>query len=396
MQTAIVSGPIANKAGNGGNAWAMLNWVLGLRELGIDAYFVEQLDREAWDIPADVALTDSEQGRYFASVMRYFGLESRSALIAGTGEESVGLDWDDILRIGRDADLLINVSGHMTVEPLKGLPAIRAYLDLDPGYTQIWEAGGIGGSRLDGHDIYFTVGTNIGTPCCALPTLGLTWHHTWQPIPLGTCSSAEAGIGFTTVGSWRGAYSALEYEGMMYGIKAHEFRRFVELPRLVAASFTLALDIHPGDDRDIQALDQHGWQLVDPLREVGSPEAFQHFVARSMAEFSAAQGMYVQSRSGWLSDRTARYLASGKPVLVQDTGIERLLPLGEGLLVFSTLAEAVTGIEQIQEQYRHHAEAARSLAREHFAAKKVLGAFLDRVESKSRERRSFCAVGRMN
>jgi hypothetical protein len=165
----------------------------------------------------------------------------------------------------------------------------------------------------------------------------------------------------------------------MYGLKAHEFRKVASLPERVPQSFEVALHIHPADEQDHSLLKRHGWQIVDPMQAAANPDSFRKYVRDSGAEFSVAQGVYVDTNSGWFSDRTVRYLASGKPVLVQDTGFARFLPVGEGLLSFRTLQEAEAGATEIARNYEHHCRAARALAEEYFDSDRVLGRLLDDI-----------------
>jgi hypothetical protein len=164
-----------------------------------------------------------------------------------------------------------------------------------------------------------------------------------------------------------------------YGLKVHEFRKFVELPRLIDSPCEIALDIHPEEEMDLQMLRENGWRLVDPKTAAGDPKRYRHYVQQSAAEFSAVQGIYVDTHSGWFSDRTVRYLASGKPALVQDTGFSQNLPVGEGLIAFRTLEEAVAGAEAIAGDYHRHSGAARHIAEQHFDSDKVLSKMLEEV-----------------
>jgi hypothetical protein len=181
---------------------------------------------------------------------------------------------------------------------------------------------------------------------------------------------------FTTVASWRGAYGSLTVHGTSYGLKVHEFRRFVAVPRSIPQRVEIALDIHPGDVRDRDLLLDHGWHLVDPRENAGDPESYRAYLAQSGGEFSVAQGIYVGTRSGWFSDRTACYLACGKPVVVQDTGFGDSYPVGEGLLAFSTGSEAIRAAECIALDYQRHSRAARALAERYFDSDVVLSAIL--------------------
>src|SRR5262249_28760948 len=180
-----------------------------------------------------------------------------------------------------------------------------------------WHAAGSIGPRLAGHDFYYTIGANIGSADCAVPTNGLSWRSTRPPVVLEhwPVHSDRSFDRFTTVASWRGTYGPVQNTGKTYGLKVHEFRKFLDLARRNGAKFEIALQIDPADKRDIDALVTTGWFLVDPKKMCGTPDAFRDYVASSGAEFSAAQSIYVDTHSGWFSDRTVRYLASGRPAL---------------------------------------------------------------------------------
>jgi hypothetical protein len=223
-----------------------------------------------------------------------------------------------------------------------------------------------------------TVGGNLGDAGCAIPTCGLDWMPTLPPVELSEWpASPGAGCRFTSVVSWRGPFGPIEYEGHTYGLRVHELRRFAELPRRTSAIFELALDIDEADAADRHNLEQKGWVLADPRAAAGDPWRYRAYVQGSSAELMTAKNLYVDTRSGWFSDRSACYLASGRPVLAQDTGIGDLLPCGEGLLTFTSLDEAAAGAGQIIEDYERHSRAARELAEEHLAAGQVLPRLLD-------------------
>jgi hypothetical protein len=365
----VVSGALANKATNGGEAWVRLSYVLGFRRLGFDVTFVEQIDHDA--------CTEAAY-RYFDDVISEFGLVGSAALVDEHGQPVSGLPQGELLAIAEEADLLVNVSGNLRAEPLLARFRRRAFVDIDPGFTQFWQATGLNGACLRGHDVYFTIGENIGHPECPIPTCGIDWQPTRPPVVLGEWPTARSAFDrFTTVGSWRGPYGPVEFEGRTYGLKAHEFRKFVDLPMRAGHNFELALAIDPADIRDRELLESHGWRLVDPRALAGTPESFRDYVQSSGAEFSVAQGIYVDTESGWFSDRTVRYLASGKPALVQDTGFSRNLPAGEGLIAFNTLEEAVAGAKRIASDYEAHCAAAGELAQEYFDSDAVLSRLLE-------------------
>jgi hypothetical protein len=169
------------------------------------------------------------------------------------------------------------------------------------------------------------------------------------------------------------------FGGRTYGLKVHEFRKCIDLPRRVPAEFELALDIHPSEVDDLALLRSHGWRLADPVRVASTPEAFRDYVKSSSAECSVAQGVYVDTNSGWFSDRTTRYLASGRPALVQDTGFGDQLPCGKGLVPFCTVDEAAAGARRIAADYAGHCAAARAIAERCFDSDVVLGRLLDEV-----------------
>jgi hypothetical protein len=362
----FVSGALANKPGNAGGAWERLSWVVGLRRLAFNAIFVEQLSDAS-----------AKQIDWFRSVVEFFGLAEQAALVSTAGETIVGIESAKLLDLAYSADLLINLSGHLTLKPLLERLRRRAYVDVDPGFTQVWHADPTTPFSLPPHDVYFTLGANIGRPDCPIPTGAIRWHATRQPVVLDDWPTVATPPGrFTTIASWRGPFGPVQIEGRTLGLKVHEFRRFIQLPRRSTYSFELALDIHSADDNDRTALIHNRWRLVEPAKAVGDPAAFRRYIQQSSAEFSVAQGVYVETASGWFSDRSVRYLASGKPVLVQDSGFGRWLPVGEGVVAFQTMDEAIAGAERIMSDYPRQCRAARALAEEFFAAEKVVSRLL--------------------
>jgi hypothetical protein len=379
MAIVVVSGALANKLHNGGATWTRLSWALGLKALGFEVAFIEQIRGDCCTDTSGrpCGFEESAHRAYFRDVTERFGLAPLATLICDDGS-SHGLTASERDELVRSADALVNITGHWKHPRMEMIPR-RIYIDLDPGYTQFWHATGSPGPRLDGHNFYYTVGENIGRPDCPIPTCGVPWRPIRQPVVLEewpACTPAEPGS-FRTVASWRGPYGPVQYAGQTYGLKVHEFRKFIDLPRRVSQRFEIALDIDPADERDRVALRDHGWNVTDPRIVASGPDAFRRYVQASGAEFSVAQGVYVETRSGWFSDRSVRYLASGRPVLVQDTGFSLNHPVGEGLLTFRTMAEAVAGAERIARDYTQHARAARAIAEAHFDSDRVLGRLLE-------------------
>lgn len=356
--TVLLAGALANKPGNGGAAWTRLSWALGFRELGFDVHFVEQVDE-----------CDAAAAAWFSEITERFGLPATLLTRAAPDASTVP-----------DADLLVNISGHLTRTDVRARARMSVFVDLDPGYTQVWHERGL--APLAPHDHWYTVGSSIGTPGCSIPTGGLPWRPIRQPVVLADWPVQPVGDPgrFTTVAAWRGPYGPFEFDGAVLGPKAHEFRRFLGLPAAAPGTFELALDIGEADAKDRSSLEEHGWRLADPAAVAGTPEAFRSYVQESGAEFSVAQAAYVRTACGWFGDRTVRYLASGRPALVQDTGLSTGLPTGEGLFAFRTIDDAVRGAEAIVEDYERHCAAAQALASEYFAAEVVLGRLCEEVD----------------
>jgi hypothetical protein len=383
LRLALISGALANKPFNGGNAWSRLSWVSGFKQLGFTVYFVEQIGRDACvdSTGAACPFNESVNLAYFKETMAQFGMSHASALIYRDGEEVHGVPMTRLTSLAQEACLLFNISGHLSLPEIKQKPACKLYYDDDPGFTQFWHAAGNLGARLWDHDFYVTIGENIGKAECVIPTGGLTWHHTRPPVVLENWPMvAQGALGrFTTVASWRGAFGPIQHDGKTYGLKVHEFRKFIDVPQRSGYKFEIALQIHPADQKDLNALRAYGWHISDPGEAAGSPDAFRNFIQTSGAEFSVAQGIYVETNSGWFSDRTVRYLASGKPALVQDTGFSSQYPIGRGLLTFRTINEAIEGAKQIARDYPDHCKAARQIAEQYFDARKVIRAMASEI-----------------
>ena len=369
MTAILVSGALAARPNNAGGAWVRLSWAAGFTELGCDVWFVEE-----------VAGATSEAISWFETVIRDFGLSGRCSLIDRSGQVLAGQGLSDLTNYARDCDLLVNLSGNLRCTRVLTSCSRRAFVDLDPGYTQSWIDSGIN-VGADGHDVYFSVAERIGTPGCSLPTAGAEWQPVRQPVVLSAWppTIATSQERFTTIASWRTPFGPLDINGSHYGMKAHEFRKLAWLPSVAPGQFEIATDVQAGDEADRRLMESGGWTVVDSRGVAGDPNRFRTYVQGSGAEISPAQPVYVETRSGWFSDRSTRYLASGRPVLIQDTGLNGLLPIGEGLLTFSNPHEACAGAEAIQSDYLAHAAAARRLAETHFASRIVLSEFLERA-----------------
>lgn len=373
----VFAGMIATDAGQGGAAWAVLQYVLGLKQLGHDVCFVEPISKSKLR-PRGTAFADSDAATRFLRLTCAFGLAGSAALLLDGTTETVGMSYASIRRFAQTADVVINASGMLNDAALLEPVPRRLYLDLDPGFNQAWHCDGID-MRFDAHTHFATVALAMGEPDCRVPTCGRQWITTCPPVvlrewPVATRTTRSA---FTTVANWR-SYGSLQHDGLFLGQKAHALRPLIDLPRKTQTPLALALAIHPSEP-DLATLRSNHWTLVDPRRATGTPERYRRFVRGSRAEFGLAKAGYLATRSGWFSDRSACYLASGRPVLAQDTGLGRVLPTGEGLLTFSTGEEALAGFDSIQADYPRHREAARAIAEQHCDSDRVLSRLLDRV-----------------
>ncbi len=369
----VVAGMVADNPYQGGAAWAVLQYVLGLQRLGHDVWLVEPVD----DLVAGSAA-------YFRDVAAEFDIAERAAMVAPDTRKTVGVPYGEMRDAARGADLLMNVSGMLADEALIERIPVRVYLDLDPVFNQLWHTVEGIDMRFDGHTHFVTVGQAIGTPGCDVPTGGRDWMPSVPPVVLDEWGAqpADPAGWFTTVANWRG-YGSVEYQGVFYGQKAHSLRDLVDLPRRTRERLLLALAIHQDEHRDLELLAQYGWRLVDPAEVAGTPATYRRFVQGSKGEFGLAKSGYALARSGWFSDRSACYLATGRPVVAQDTGFSRFLPTGEGLLSFNDTDGAAAGIDAVAGDLRRHARAARALAEEYLDSDRVLTRLLERVGAAS-------------
>lgn len=379
--TIVVGGSVAQKPGYGGHTWVFLQYLLGFRRLGYDVLLLDRLApemcRDRDGLPA--APERSENVRYLAAVMDRFGLGGDWCVMDTGGATLAGLPREEVLRRVRGAPL-VNVMGFVEDPAVLEAASLRVFLDIDPGVGQIWRELGLH-DAFAGHDRFVTIGERLGRPECPLPTCGLDWITTPQPVVLDLWPAAPpAGATITSVGSWRGANGTLEYRGETYGHRVHEFRRFLALPQMTGRAFEVALAIHAAETDDLERLGAHGWRLADPRDAAGDPDAYQAYIRRSGAELMIAKSLYARSGCGWFSDRSICYLATGRPVIAQDTGIGGLLPTGEGLLTFTTPDEAAAAVEEVFADPARHARAARAIAEEHFDSDRVLGRLLGALE----------------
>ena len=379
--TVIVAGSLAQRPGYGGHAWVFLQYLLGFRRLGCDVLFLDRLDaamcrdRAGQPCPA----VDSWNLASLAETMSACGLGDAWSLRCG--DTTFGVPREHVLEKARESVLLLNVMGFLDDAEILAATQRRAFLDIDPGFGQMWQALGLA-EMFTGHDACVTIGENIGHPGCTVPVCGIGWITTPQPVVLDQwpVRNGAGCTAFTTVASWRGPFGPVEYEGRSYGLRVHEWRKFAALPVTSGQRFEVAMDLDAADAKDRALLEANGWQLIPPRTVAGGIADYRSFVSGSRAEVMIAKNMYVATRGGWFSDRSICYLAAGKPVLAQETGFSRNHPAGHGLLAFSTPEEAAEGVRAINADYAAHCRTAREIAEAQFDSDKVLTRLLGKLE----------------
>ena len=373
----LVRGPL------GGLAWHHLQYVLGLAALGHDVLYIEDSDDypACYDPARGVTDTDPSYGlRFAAETFDRLGLGDRWAYHDAHTSTWHGPAAEGATRTCRRADLLLNVSGVTPLRPWFESIGVRALVDTDPAFTQIRHLSEAGDRKhAEGHSAFFTFGENFGSPSCTIPDDGLPWLPTRQPIVLDAWPVTPPptdGL-FTTVMQWE-SYPPREYGGVRYGMKSDSLCRQLGLPSVAGPVFELAIG---SENAPRPLLEERGWRLRDPLEVTRDPWSFQRYIQQSRAEFSVAKHGYVASRSGWFSERSAAYLASGRPVLVEETGFSDWMSTGTGVVPFARLEDAVGGVEEIAGRYEVHRRAAREVAAEYFDSRSVLGDLVDRAMS---------------
>jgi hypothetical protein len=355
----------------GGHVAFVLQWLVGLERLGHDVLFVNTVSSLA---PAEQRQVASA----FASVLGTWWPLERSVLYDTSARRALaGCSSAAFERFAVDADALLTLAAAAEPVPPPPLDRVRrrVFVDTDPGYIHLWiEMHGLD-AIVGAHDVYFTVGANVGTPRSRLPTGGVDWRHTWNPVVLDWWPQGQPLVRdrFTTIADWWGQ-PYVEFDGRIFGPKREEFLAFIDVPGIVHEPIELALDIPP-DDADLPVLARAGWRVTTPAA-VESVEDYRTWIAGSYGEFSCVKGVYAGTRCGWFSDRSAAYLACGRPVIVQETGLSDVLPTGLGLFAFRTVDEAVEAVRTVRRDYARHSHAARQLAADHFDSSRVLSALL--------------------
>jgi hypothetical protein len=368
----------------GGMTWQVLHHLAGLRRLGFDVWYVEDSDRPVYS--ASTYLVTEECGdniAYLAHHLEAIGLADRWIFREPGSERCHGArDFAGLRLLYREASAVLNLCGAQ--EPRTYHDAIRrlAYLQTDPVADQVAVANGDAGRvhDLERYDYLFSYGANLGAADCLAPVGEYHWIPTRPPVCVdwweGAPPPAE-GSALTTIAKWSHTGKDVRWRGeTWHWSKDYEFRNFID----VAARSVLPLEMAVSSitDGELEQLRDHGWRTI-PSATAKDPPAYRSYIQRSLGEFTVGKEQYVRPRSGWFSDRSVCYLAAGRPVVMQSTGFEKYVPTGEGLLAFTTVDDALRAIESVAHEYERHGEAALTVAREHFAAERVLGAVMEEM-----------------
>jgi hypothetical protein len=366
----------------GGQTWLYLNWLRGLSRLGHDVYYVEDDSVWLYDPVLNTISDDCAYAvRHIARCLERIGLPDRWAFrFAGREGACWGMSPGQIEELYRSCDALLNIVGATELRDEHLAAPLRVYVECDPVVAELRVAAGDAYTRalFANHHVIATYGENYGAPDCGVPLNGTPYRITRQPIDLELWPAVytPAARNFTTIGNYRQTGYDVEYNGEVYRwSKHHEWEKILDVPGRTTQPFELAM--MPRDPTDRERLEGHGWRLVSPLRmSLDVFGAYPAYIQGSRAELTVAKDQNVRLRSGWFSERDACYLASGKPVVAQDTGFSRILPTGAGLFAFTTAAEVLEAVGAINADYARHCAAARAIAEEYFDAPRVAARLL--------------------
>lgn len=364
---------------NAGHTCATMNWALTFRELGWDVWITEHVkEEERSDFDAEGR---SLQERFWAETVREFGFEGRECLLVNGASAQLA----PMQAFAREADLFLNYSGQFHFLDLlpAGLP--KAYLDLDPAFTQLWAETCDVNMNFEGHDAFLTIGMNANGASARYPKAGRDWLAVRPPVAarawrdkLGVATPLplpQADAPWTTVGHWYG-YNDLPWQGRIYGGKRHSFLELETLPEKSGRRIAVATDLRPEWGEDTARFESKGWEFVESETACSSVEAYARFLRGSRGEIGIAKQGYLESRCGWVSDRSLCYLALGRPVALHDTGWQEILGLDAGMLPFSGVEGAARVLDRIERDYAAHAEAAWRLAETTFGPSETVAPML--------------------
>jgi hypothetical protein len=361
----------------GGNLSWTIQWLVGLKLLGHDVYLVEkaQFPDACWDPARGVMGDDCSYGvDTVQEALARFGLQERWCFVDATGQFH-GLTQSEAQKVLASADLFLDIGTHGAWLDEAAPARLRVMVDGEPGYSQMkLETRLAMGEQVASYDFYYSNGANLGTERSRAPTAGRAWRPLFNPVVVDLFRETPPpdDAPFTTVMNWQ-AHAPLEFNGQVYGQKDVEFARFLNLPTLTSVPLEVAV---AGKNAPRGRLIESGWRVRDAHEVTTSFDSYVDYIRRSRGEFSVCKNVFVALNTGWFSDRSAAYLASGRPVVLQETGFSEHLPCGRGLFAAHSPDEAAAALEEVQGNYPQHTKWARELAREYLDTRVVLGRLL--------------------
>lgn len=363
-----------------GVTYQFLHYLIGLRRLGYDPYYIEDSGRWVYDPGLnDLSPDASKNVKAVATVLEAHGFGERWAFRGNyPGGRCYGMSEAEILRLYREADAFLNVTGAQEIREEHMNCPRRIYVESDPFASQVKVAQGDAATiaTLEAHDTLFTFGENLGAPDCGVPLERFRWLPTRQPVVLDLWDNpcGEEGGAYNTITTWHNKGKNITYRGdTYYWTKDREFEKVLDLPRRRDVKFELAATV----DEDVRRLLlDHGWRQVSSVGISEDVDRYRSYIQRARAEFTVARDQYVRPKTGWFSDRSACYLAAGRPVITQETGFSKFLPAGRGLFSFKTMDDVLAAVDAIESDYEGNCRAAREIANEFFAAETVVGSMM--------------------
>jgi len=379
MATIILGSYMFRYPLGGMNSW-VLQYLLGLKDLGHDVYFVEKYGyaNSCYDPEKEIMSDDCSYGlKLVSELLARFGLENKWCFVT-RNDVYHGLSEKQINEVFRSADLFIDMGSHGSWSEESDRVSLNVLIDGEPGYTQItWAAKLEEGIPIPKYDRYFTNGKNIGDPGNPVPTLGLKWEPVYSPVScmLFPVANPVNNDSYSTVMNWQ-SHDPVKYNGIEYGQKDVEFKKFIGLPKFTNVLMEVAVS---GKNIPDQTLKENSWVVRNGKNVTLTFDAFRNYLSACRAEFSVCKNVFVANNTGWFSDKSAAYLACGKPVILQDTGFNKHLPVGIGLFAFSNMKDATEAITEIERNYNKHSGAAKEIACEYLESKKVMRQFLNEL-----------------
>lgn len=380
----IVLGTLASDP-YAGMAWMHMQIAEGLRRLGHEVYYFEITSTWPYDPVRQTRVDDSDYAvPYLSRVAKSFGMDGRWAYRRSYSDNAwLGMDRARAEKLLLEADAVFNVAGATPLAAVGLKIGRRVYFDTDPVRYEVGYANRDPSIDwvFEEYDDMVSYGENVGTPHSPLPALPRLRARTRQPVLLDLWQSGPpTNDAFTTVGNWKQSGRDVVFQGeTYYWSKHHEFLKFLDLPLRTAQPLEFATGLGSLDDETRRMLEANGWRLRDAHPLTVDPWPYREYVMASRGEFTVAKDQNVRLRSGWFSERSACYLAAGRPVITQDTGFGTVLPTGEGLFAFNTMEEALAAIDAVNSDYARHSRAAREIAEQYFRAETVLAKLLSEL-----------------